>query len=220
MDTNWNALFDRSFDKAGAVALHAQYRRTLSQNTLEDCFTAFVPLVGAIFRRRLIHRQDFDDAFSAICHRLWNVLQSSEIEKIDRYLNVFIGKAALNFMRTHPLYCKRLNPRPDGRPFPKVQISIPDSVYLEELVDRAPEVIATEATKNVRHGKVYRNVVIDAIQCHATGAKPDCVKLAKRHRVNPFVAAHLSQVAQFLVRRACAKLRSEVSSFSYRELVE
>jgi hypothetical protein len=219
MSTDWDSLFDISFDRARAVALHDEYRENPSEYTLESCFSAFVPLVGTVFRRKSIRRQDFDDAFSAISPRLWSTLKSPNVNDIIRYLNFYLNRSALNFMRTHPLYSKRLNPPSDGRPFPKRQMSVPDVAYLEELVKRAPEVIAAEAEKHVRHGGVYRTVVVEAIQCFSKRADPSPVKLGEKHGIPDFTAGHLCQVACFLVRKACSLLRSEVTSFSYRELV-
>jgi hypothetical protein len=218
MSAQWDSLFDAAFDREQAEALHARFRATGSEQDLEACFNAFVPLVGIILKRKRVRRQDFGDAFSELSMGVWGRLQDPEVENISGYLNVYLSKAALNFMRTHPLYSKRLNPRPDGRPAPRRQISIPDAVHLEETVRRIPERIIQESIKSVRHGGVFRKAVVDAIKCYARDANPSPVLLDKKHGVGLIHAAKLCQVALSLVRMAKRKLREEVSGMQYYAL--
>lgn len=215
MSAQWDSLFDSSFDRERAEALHAKFRETGSEEDLEACFNAYVPLLGSILKRKQVLRQDFDDALSELSQGIWNRLKDPKIKNISGYLNVFLNKAALNFMRTHPLYSKRLNPRPDGRPAPRRQISVPDALHLEETLQRIPEKIVQESVRNIRHGGVFRPAVIDAIKCYANGGEPSPVLLDKKHGVGLIHAAKLCQVAQTLVRMSKRKLRQEFSGMCY-----
>lgn len=219
MCSSWDSLFNTGFNRERAEDLHQKYRKSGSDVDLEACFTAYVPLAGAIFRRKGLHRQDYDDAFSSVSHGLWKRLQNPAIENISGYLNVYLGKCALNFMRTHPLYSDRLNPRPDGKPLPKRQISIPDALHLEETISRVPEIIFEECEKNVRHGGIFRAAVLDAAKCCAMGGDPSPVLLDKKHGVGLIHAAKLVIVATVMVRQAKRKLRSTLSGMKFYDPV-
>lgn len=213
--TDWDQLFDVRFDREKAETLYQTYRETGRESDKEACFNAYVPLVGAVLKRKGIHRQDFDDALSVLSPGLWMRLDDDNVRYISAYVKTFVSRAALNFMRSHPLYSERLNPRPDGKPQPRRQLSLPDAVHLEDLARRVPELLRIEAFRRIRHGGVFRDLVKDAIECYVNGATPSTRKLAQKHGTTSFIAANLCQVAQVLVREAEIKLREEVRGLQY-----
>lgn len=218
MSAQWDTLFDAGFDREQAQSLHENFRKSGREEDLEACFNAFVPLVGTVLHRKGVRRQDFDDALSELSRGIWDKIQNPEVNNIVGYLNVFLNKAALNFMRTHPLYSKRLNPPSDGRPAPRRQVSIPDSIHLEESIRRIPERIVQECLCHVRHGGIFRGAVLDAIKCYSRGGDPSPTLLDQKHGVGLIHAAKLCQVALSLVRKAKRKLRRELSTMRYYAL--
>lgn len=211
----WDVLFGLSFNRALAEERHAAYRESGTWADLEAVFNAYVPLAGNVFYRKGIKHQDFDDALSAISTRLWACLQDDRIQNITGYLSAFFNNAAINFMRSHPLYSRKLNQPVTPAHLPRRQLSLPDALYLEETLRRIPELITELCERRVRHGGVFRAALLDVIRCYAAGGEASPVLLARKHTIGVPRAAKLCQVAQVLVREAKRKLKRSVRGLQF-----
>jgi hypothetical protein len=210
MSAAWDTLINGFFDRHRAEALRDKALSTGSPNDIEQCFSAFIPLAGNIFKRKGVHRQDWDDALSSIAPAIWRHIANPNIDNISAYLNVVLHRSTLSFMRTHPLYSKKLNQTLDLSRITRRQLSMEDALHLDEISDRIPEMVVSEACKKIRHAGKYRDIVFDAISCYSKNAVPSPKLVSEKFKTPLRDAFNLCQVALVYVRIAQKELSKEL----------